>query len=180
MALLCRRRWLGTVKEMTQFSQWRAETAVVRLMHGVDLDGKDIFAALRRAFLASQVPVLAKMEGVASWMHVLGAVEEQDPLQAKALAREAWAVLAVTEESLIWLVQTAHFVDDIQDLRTWFEECGLDLCETRPWLEALKRRLEAAPALGRYGPVGDSSQLRARHLSKAIADLARSVEGGAT
>lgn len=171
MELLCRRRWLNDVVNATQFSQWRTETAVARLMHGVHIDGRDLFAALRRAFLASQVPLLARADSVVNWMHVLGAVEEQDPMQRKVMAGEAWAAMSqvVTEETLIWPVQTAHFVDG--GLKAWFEGSDLDLCELRSWLQGLQSRLEATPALGRYGPAGDSSQVRPRHLSRLIADL---------
>ena len=53
------REWLVSVDNSTQFGQWRTQTAVARLMTGVSLDGGDLFAAVKRAFLASQVPRLA-------------------------------------------------------------------------------------------------------------------------
>lgn len=173
MELLVRRRWLSSLVEKTQETQWRTATAVSRMMNGVSLDGSDLFASLRRAFLASQVPELERVESVANWMHVLGAVEEQEQMYAKELAREAWVGMAgiAIEENLIWLVQTAHFVDDICGMQSWFEEAGMDLSMCRGWLEVLQRRLEAKPALGKYGPAGDPQQVRARHLSKLIAGL---------
>ena len=92
--ILLRRQLLIDVDEATQFGQWRTQTAVARLMTGVSLDGTDVFAAVKRAFLASQVLSLSRAKHVVSWMHVLGALEEQDPLQAKRLAAEAWEALA--------------------------------------------------------------------------------------
>mmetsp|Transcript_52524 Transcript_52524/g.139937 ORF Transcript_52524/g.139937 Transcript_52524/m.139937 type:complete len:253 (+) Transcript_52524:951-1709(+) len=169
--LLHRRRWLLEVDEATRFSQWRTETAVARLMNGVSVDAGDLFAALKRAFLASQVACLADGKGVAQWMHVLGAVEEQDPVQARALAGEAWRALApaLAEETLIWAVQTAHFVEALPELAGWLLVAGGPSEERlRGWLRRLEARLRKEPLLGRYGPAGDSSQVRARHLAQIL------------
>ena len=67
--LLDMRKWLAAVDGATQFGQWRTQTAVARLMTGVALDGRDLFAAVKRAFLASQVPRLAASPqvGRGSW-----------------------------------------------------------------------------------------------------------------
>ena len=117
LQLLQKRRLLLKVDQATQFGQWRTQTAVARLMTGVSMDGCDLFSAVKRAFLASQVPLLAKNQHVILWMHVLGALEEQDPIQSKVLAEEAWGSLweevdAENDPSvlLLWL-QTVHFVN---------------------------------------------------------------------
>eukprot|EP00435_Cladocopium_sp_Y103_P000272 s4626_g1.t1 len=176
---------------------------VARLMTGVSLDGTDVFAAVKRAFLASQVPSLAKNESVVKWMHVLGALEEQDPLQSKLLAAEAWEALAaqVSDELeindglcdtnatvvegrndgfyevelpnlpsllLLWL-QTVHFVnalDDQPDRWLRSDSCGACAGQLYRWLQILEKHLELSPTLGRYGPSGDSSQLRSRHVAR--------------
>ena len=203
--LLCMRQWLVNVDESTQFGQWRTQTAVARLMTGVSMDGTDLFAAVKRAFLASQVPVLAKNEHVVLWMHVLGALEEQDPIQSKLLAAEAWEALAsqlgddrsfetkenrsknalkheynswpaakdpldaikLLPSSLLLCVQTAHFVNALDHLETWLcHESGPSTGQLYHWLKLLEEQLEVAPTLGRYGPSGDSSQLRSRHVAK--------------
>jgi len=174
MLLMSRRRWLLAVDEATQFSQWRTETAVARLMNGVSMDGGDLFAALKRSFLASQVPNLASSPIVVRWMHVLGAVEEQDPVQAKLLAAEAWTELAgtVDGESLVWVLQAAHFVDSLSDIGSWLLDDGRHEASTLlAWLQALERMLKETPSAGRYGPAGDSSQLRARHVSAVVRDV---------
>ena len=212
--LLCMRQLLVNVDESTQFGQWRTQTAVARLMTGVSMDGTDLFAAVKRAFLASQVPVLAKNEHVVLWMHVLGALEEQDPIQSKLLAAEAWEALAsqlgenddrsfetkenrskntlnsmediqykqennswpakdpldaikLLPSSLLLCVQTAHFVNAMDHLETWLcHESGPSTGQLYHWLKLLEEQLEMAPTLGRYGPSGDSSQLRSRHVAK--------------
>lgn len=169
--LVRRRGWLSSVVRTTELSQWQTVSDVLRLMHQVDLDATDLFAALRRTFLASQVAALAENAGVVHWMHILGAVEEQDPLQSKLLAREAWAAMGVTQESLLWAVQTAHFVDDVIGLGSWFSESGLEPQKLQAWLQALQVELSARPALGRYGPAGDSQQVRPRHLTRLISSL---------
>lgn len=205
--ILLRRQLLIDVDEATQFGQWRTQTAVARLMTGVSLDGTDVFAAVKRAFLASQVVSLSRKKDVVSWMHVLGALEEQDPLQAKRLAAEAWEALAghVFDELdehdrndaalrlegqndatvatvgealpplplpsllLLWL-QTVHFVnalDDQPDL--WLRSDSCSACSAGQlyrWLQILEKQLELSPTLGRYGPSGDSSQLRSRHVAR--------------
>ena len=183
-------------------------------MTGVSMDGTDLFAAVKRAFLASQVPVLAKNEHVVLWMHVLGALEEQDPIQSKLLAAEAWEALAsqlgeddrsfetkenrsknalnsiehieykheynswpaakdpldaikLLPSSLLLCVQTAHFVNALDHLETWLcHESGPSTGQLYHWLKLLEEQLEVAPTLGRYGPSGDSSQLRSRHVAK--------------
>jgi len=176
LALLGRRRWLLEVDAATQFSQWRTETAVARLMNGVALDGSDLFSALKRAFLASQVPKLAGSPCVVKWMHVLGAAEEQDPVQAKLLSSEAWGALAhaVTEENVLWAVQAAHFADALEGLSSWLlVSGGPSASELLVWLRRLERRLRDSPAQGRYGPAGDSSQLRARHVAGLVERLER-------
>mmetsp|Transcript_82957 Transcript_82957/g.216169 ORF Transcript_82957/g.216169 Transcript_82957/m.216169 type:complete len:254 (-) Transcript_82957:46-807(-) len=180
--LLCQRRCLYNVNAATQFSQWRTETAVARLMQGVDLDAGDLFSCLRRACLASQLCGLEKTLPVVHWMHVLGAVEEQDPVQAKLLAGEAWRAMAplVTKQTVLWPVQTAHFVDDLCSLGHWLLRAkdgsgGPDAPELLSWLGALACQLETTPALGRYGPAGDTSQVRARHLTKLMQSLQESI-----
>lgn len=182
MDLIMRRRWLIEKIDASETLRWGMtqgnrcslqQATVIRLVHGADLDHGDLFASLRRAYLASQVPAFAQMEGVIAWMHVLGSVEEQDSFHAKLLAKEAWSCMAqaVTEETVIWAVQTAHFLDDVAGLRGWFEDSDLELSELGRWLTTLQRSLEATPALGKYGPVGESSQVRPRHLSRVIAEL---------
>ena len=59
-------------------------------------------------------------------MHVLGALEEQDPLQSKLQACEAWEALAkaVTLEKLLWVIQCAHFVDALDHLEKWLLVSG--------------------------------------------------------
>lgn len=201
--ILSMRQLLIDVDQATQFGQWRTQTAVARLMTGVSLDGTDVFAAVKRAFLASQVPSLAKNESVVKWMHVLGALEEQDPLQSKLLAAEAWEALAaqVSDELeindglcdtnatvvegrndgfyevelpnlpsllLLWL-QTVHFVnalDDQPDRWLRSDSCGACAGQLYRWLQILEKHLELSPTLGRYGPSGDSSQLRSRHVAR--------------
>lgn len=182
MDLIIRRRWLCEWIEASETLRWAMtqgnrcslqQATVIRLVHGSHLDHGDLFASLRRAYLASQVPALAQLNGVIGWMHILGSVEEQDSFQAKLLAKEAWACMAqtLTEETFIWAVQTAHFLDDVAGLATWFEDSGLDLRELGRWLATLQRNLEATPALGKYGPAGESSQFRARHFSRVIREL---------
>mmetsp|Transcript_25696 Transcript_25696/g.80099 ORF Transcript_25696/g.80099 Transcript_25696/m.80099 type:complete len:256 (-) Transcript_25696:41-808(-) len=178
IAFMCRRRWLLVVDEATRFSQWRTETAVARLMTGVPLDGDDLFAALKRTFLASQVASLADAPGTVRWMHVLGAVEEQDPVQAKVLAREAWGALAhtVTAENVLWAVQAAHFADALGCLCGWLlVDGGPAPARLLAWLRALGERLQDAPAAGRYGPAGDSWQVRARHVATVVRGLEKLV-----
>jgi len=176
MAILTRRRWLQEVNAATTFSQWRTETAVARLMIGAEMDGFDFFSALKRAFLASQVPALATTPGVIRWMNVLGAAEEQDPVQMRLLAREAWeAVVGETglaEEAVLWVVQHAHFVDALDDAGGWLMvRGGPSHEEVTAFLEALKKRLEEAPSAGRYGPPGDPSYVKAMHVRKALRGL---------
>mmetsp|Transcript_15862 Transcript_15862/g.55186 ORF Transcript_15862/g.55186 Transcript_15862/m.55186 type:complete len:251 (+) Transcript_15862:37-789(+) len=177
--ILLRRRWLLEIDSATQHHQWRAESSVARLMQGVNLDGGDFFCSLRRAYLAAQVPSLAKSVVVVHWMHILGAVEEQDPVQAKWMSQQAWREVAssITAETVLWCVQSAHFIDDLSGLPFWLVVGGEDGRggPTRSlllaWLESLVCKLESRPALGKYGPEGNSSQVRARHLSKVMAEL---------
>ncbi|CAE7355940.1 unnamed protein product [Symbiodinium natans] len=172
--LLCMRQWLVSVDNSTQFSQWRTQTAVARLMTGVSLDGADLFAAVKRAFLASQVPRLAGNPAVILWMHVLGALEEQDPIQSKLLACDAWESLAgqVSQENFIWVAQTAHFVNAIDELDRWMVVAGgPSLTQLLKWFKILEQQLQDSPVSGRYGPAGDSSQLRSRHLAKMMQKL---------
>eukprot|EP00931_Biecheleriopsis_adriatica_P122681 TRINITY_DN97692_c0_g1_i1.p1 TRINITY_DN97692_c0_g1~~TRINITY_DN97692_c0_g1_i1.p1 ORF type:complete len:261 (-),score=64.38 TRINITY_DN97692_c0_g1_i1:39-821(-) len=172
--LLYRRRWLVGVDKATQYDQWRTPTAVARLMNGVSLDGGDLFAALKRAFLASQVPELAEHKSVVCWMHVLGAVEEQDPIQSKIFSGEAWEALAsqLTQETAHWPLQTAHFVDALGDFEKWLlVENGPSAAKLTQWLEKTAVQMEQSPIFGRYGPAGDSSQLRPRHVARIIARL---------
>lgn len=179
MLLLARRRWLCDVDEATKFSQWRTESPVARLMHGVRMDDGDLFSALRRAYLASQVPALAERPGVAEWMHVLGALEEQDPVQAVLLSGEAWRPLAaaMSEQTLLWAVEAFHFVDGLESLAEWLVgEGGMGGPELLTWLTALVQRLEREPTAGRYGPAGDTQQVRARHLAEPLRALQRSLE----
>lgn len=169
--LLLRRRWLLQIDEETKFSQWRTDSAVARLMIGVSMDACDLFATLKRAFLASQVPALESSNAIARWMHVLGAVEEQDLVQARLLGREAWGALAplVTEDNLIWVVQTAHFVDGLPELPGWLlVDGGPRAAQLLGWLRELEARLRREPQLGRYGPAGDISQVRARHVAQIV------------
>lgn len=203
LRILLRRQLLIDVDDATQFGQWRTQTAVARLMTGVSLDGMDVFAAVKRAFLASQVVSLSRKKHVVSWMHVLGALEEQDPLQAKRLAAEAWEALAglvfdeldkhdrneaapaapaalrrqdatATGEALpvpslllLWL-QTVHFVNALDDQPyLWLRpSCSGSCRQLYRWLQILEKHLELLPTLGRYGPSGDSSQLRYRHVAR--------------
>jgi len=172
--ILKERRRLVGVDNATRFAQWRTETAVARLMTGVPMDGGDLFATLKRTFLASQVPDYSKVTPVVHWMHVLGAVEEQDPVQAKLQGREAWQSLAhsVTKDSLLWALQTAHFVDAFNEFPNWLlVDGGPTADELVEWLEALEQRLQVEPASGRYGPAADSSQLRGRHVAKICRDI---------
>lgn len=167
--LLHRRQWLLSVDASTTYAQWRTHTAVARLMNGVPLDGVDLFAALRRAYLASQVPALADSAGVVRWMHVLDAVEETDPVQAQHYAAEAWRALAhtVTAHSFLWAAQTAHFLSSMSDLHKWLlADEGIDAQKLHSLLEALEGRLESTPSFGQYGPKYDSHILRARHVAK--------------
>ncbi|CAK0852824.1 unnamed protein product [Prorocentrum cordatum] len=172
--LLHRRRWLLEVDEATRFSQWRTETAVARLMNGVSVDAGDLFAALKRAFLASQVACLADGKGVAQWMHVLGAVEEPTAGPragpgAGGRGVEGAGAGAGGGETLIWAVQTAHFVEALPELAGWLLVAGGPSEERlRGWLRRLEARLRKEPLLGRYGPAGDSSQVRARHLAQIL------------
>mmetsp|Transcript_63449 Transcript_63449/g.185513 ORF Transcript_63449/g.185513 Transcript_63449/m.185513 type:complete len:151 (-) Transcript_63449:15-467(-) len=147
-------------------------------MNGVTLDGSDLFSALKRSFLASQVPALAEAPGTVRWMHVLGAAEEQDPVQARALAREAWGALAhkLTQENVLWAAQAAHFADALGGLCGWLlVDGGPGPPELLAWLRGLEGRLQDMPAVGRYGPAGDSSQLRARHVARLVKDLEKVV-----
>eukprot|EP00441_Pelagodinium_beii_P035611 CAMPEP_0197643566 /NCGR_PEP_ID=MMETSP1338-20131121/16838_1 /TAXON_ID=43686 ORGANISM="Pelagodinium beii, Strain RCC1491" /NCGR_SAMPLE_ID=MMETSP1338 /ASSEMBLY_ACC=CAM_ASM_000754 /LENGTH=256 /DNA_ID=CAMNT_0043216831 /DNA_START=46 /DNA_END=813 /DNA_ORIENTATION=+ len=165
--LLCRRRCLVRVDQGTQLEQWRTPTAVARLMNGVSMDGSDLFAALKRTFLASQVPSFEKLPAVVYWMHVLGAIEEQDPVQSKLLAAEAFSTLAsdgqISEGNVHWAVQAAHFVDDLDNFSGWLlVEGGPSVQELTAWLAGLDSCMGASPNLGRYGPAGDTSQLRSR------------------
>ena len=111
-SLLLMRQWLVNVDDATRFGQWRTQTAVARLMTGVSMDASDLFAAVKRAYLASQVPCLSNKKHVVLWMHVLGALEEQDPIQSKLMAAEAWEALAteIKEHTVLWVIQSAHFV----------------------------------------------------------------------
>jgi len=191
--ILSMRRLLLQVDEATQFGQWRTQTAVARLMTGVSLDGTDLFAAVKRAYLASQVPALAKNKNVVLWMHVLGALEEQDPIQSKVLAAEAWEALAsqlhdhldhkvrgvkhgndlIPEAAfpsllLLWM-QTVHFVNALDDrVEMWVNSncTARQQLQLYRGLQTLEQHLDQAPMLGRYGPSGDSSQLRSRHIAK--------------
>lgn len=175
--LLERRGWLLAKSSATLHSQWR-EMAVARLMQCSEVDGTDLFCALKRAHLASQVPELAEQPGVICWMHVLGALEEQDPIQAKLLARDALGSLAssTTEANLVWMVQAAHFVDALPEFSCWMmAAAGQDAGALCPdahtlvtWLEALLARLVEEPLFGRYGPPGDPYQVRPRHLRAAL------------
>mmetsp|Transcript_8382 Transcript_8382/g.15281 ORF Transcript_8382/g.15281 Transcript_8382/m.15281 type:complete len:249 (-) Transcript_8382:121-867(-) len=172
--LLYMRQLLVGVDQATQFGQWRTQTAVARLMTGVSLDGGDLFAAVKRAFLASQVPRLANNAAVVLWMHVLGALEEQDPVQSKLLACEAWESLAgeVSKDNFVWVAQTAHFVNALDEVDQWLAVSeGPSSGELLAWFNVLELQLHKAPSLGRYGPAGDSSQLRPRHLAKTLRRL---------
>lgn len=178
IAVLSRRRWLQQAIAATTWSQWRTETAVARLMIGVRVDESDLFSALKRAFLASQVPSLANSPGVVRWMNVLGAVEEQDPLLMKLLAREAWEAVigevGVASQTLLWVVQHAHFVAALDDVGSWLlVKGGPSIEELTGWLQSLKQRLEENPSAGRYGPPGDTSQVRATHVSRIMRALSR-------
>ena len=156
-SLLCMRKWLVGVDNSTQFGQWRTQTAVARLMTGVSLDGADLFAAVKRAFLASQVPRLASNPAVVLWMHVLGALEEQDPVQSKFLAQEAWEGLAgqVRQENFVWVAQTAHFVNAMDEVDRWMVVAGgPSAAELLAWFNILDKQLLGSPAVGRYGPAG--------------------------
>jgi len=165
------REWLVSVDQTTQFGQWRTQTAVARLMTGVSLDGGDLFAAVKRAFLASQVPRLAGNSAVILWMHVLGALEEQDPIQSKLLACEAWEGLA-RFDNFLWVCQTAHFVNAIDEMDRWMlVQGGPSIAELLHWFNVLEQQLQDSPLTGRYGPAGDPSQLRSRHLTKLMQKL---------
>ena len=147
-ALLCMRQWLVSVDSSTQFGQWRTQTAVARLMTGVSLDGADLFAAVKRAFLASQEPRLAGNEAVVLWMHVLGALEEQDPVQSKMLAHEAWESLAgqVRQENFLWVAQTAHFVNAMDEVSSWMVVAGGPTkSELLAWFNFLDKQLQDFP-----------------------------------
>jgi len=171
MLLLSRRRWLMAVDAETTWAQWRTQTPVDRLIHGVYPEGKDLFSALRRTLLASQVPELAETPGVVRWMHVVDAMEETDQIYARIAAAEAWRALApmVTLESLLWALQTAHFLDALPDLCGWFTaDGGVDAEQLRTWLKAWAEQLQTTPALGRYGPPDDLRMVKARHVSRLI------------
>ncbi|CAE8586322.1 unnamed protein product [Polarella glacialis] len=159
--------------------QWRTHTAVARLMNNVPLDGRDLFAALKRVFLASQIKELEESPCVILWMHVLGAVEEQDPVQSKRLAAEAFEALAssITLENIHWPVQAAHFVDAMTVVDEWLPAAsgGPSLSDLADWLHTLMERMQDEPSLGRYGPAGDTMQLRPRHLQQLVTRLKRHV-----
>jgi len=178
-AILERRGWLVAKGSDTQWQQWQA-MSVVRLVQRADIDGSDVFCAVKRAYFASQVPALACLPGVILWMHVLGALEEQDHIQALRLAAEAMRMLVSTtsEENVIWRVQAAHFLEALSDLPTWMCDIhigptgevapSLDAIVLNSWLEALLARIKVTPTAGRYGPPGDPYQIRARHLQKVL------------
>eukprot|EP00928_Gymnodinium_smaydae_P028137 TRINITY_DN21539_c0_g2_i1.p1 TRINITY_DN21539_c0_g2~~TRINITY_DN21539_c0_g2_i1.p1 ORF type:complete len:293 (+),score=78.62 TRINITY_DN21539_c0_g2_i1:150-1028(+) len=176
--LLTRRASLLAVDAKTKLAQWRTQTSVARLLHGVPLDGQDLFAALKRCYFASQVTALAAEPGVVRWMHVLDAIEDSEPARARAEAGEAWrALLAaqlLTPDTLLWAAQTAHFVEALPQLPSWLLSAGASEQPTgkavppatiRAWLQLLEGRLAESAAAGRYGPVDDSQTLRVRHLA---------------
>ncbi|CAE8715003.1 unnamed protein product [Polarella glacialis] len=177
--LLRRRKSLLDIDNLTQLDQWRTHTAVARLMNNVPLDGRDLFAALKRVFLASQIKELEESPCVILWMHVLGAVEEQDPVQSKRLAAEAFEALAssITLENIHWPVQAAHFVDAMTVVDEWLPAAsgGPSLSDLADWLHTLMERMQDEPSLGRYGPAGDTMQLRPRHLQQLVTRLKRHV-----
>jgi len=172
-AVLHRRRWLLDMDAATTYKQWKTERpSTAQMTNGVSLDGGDLFAALKRTLFASKVPALSETPAVVHWMHVLGAIEEQDI----GLAAEAWAELAPTlsKDNLVWVVQSAHFMDAIDNVGGWLSEGWLSTAggpsneEVAEWLQALESRLKMSPGQGRYGPESNSSQLRARSVAKLI------------
>lgn len=163
--LLERRAWLQQVDAETLSAQWR-QVAVNRLVQRSSLDGVDLFSALKRAYLASQVPSLMQLPAVVCWMHLLGAIEEQDQAEAKRLMAEALEPLArgTTERNLIWRLQAAHFVDALPALAGCLVGAGVDAGELHAWLETTAAKLADNPSLGRYGPAGDPYHVRSKHL----------------